>query len=130
MNEQTMLGLYHFANQWHGGQSTRLYRLLCRVTARWAPARSDEYLRALARPDNAEARETYVGLVTNHTRARDDGGYVDCVCCGHCLIVDHIGAESGVTMCDECVGADCDPDAPCMCEDEDDGDECEEVCDE
>jgi hypothetical protein len=120
MNQQRLLALYHFCNMWHGGQWSREYALGCKVSRLFRPARSEEYLDCLALPDNVEAREIYVRLARGyHVRPQSDSGYVSCVCCGHAVVVDHIGAESGVTMCDDCQDAECDPHAPCSCEDED-----------
>lgn len=135
MNYQTILGLYHFCNSWHGGQFSREYRIMCRL--RFTPRGREEYLECLATAENADAREVYLHFARqalDNAEARRDAvrfptsGYTSCVCCGHAVVVDDCQAESGVTMCDECVEHECDPHDTCeWCDEETEG--CQEHTD-
>lgn len=126
---QRRLALYHYCLAWHSGQGSREYAVLSRMKG---PARTDEFSSALVREGNEGARALYIRLASanldrhaakNAAPRGLTSGYSTCVCCGHAFMVDDVGAESGVTMCDDCVAHSCDPDGPCECECEDENED-------
>ena len=124
MNYETMLGVFHFCMAWHGGQWSREYRVMCRLFPKIInPRGREEYASVLAMPEYESGRAIYIALVKDMKEHRKRGvtsGYIDCCCCGDPMIVDDTDAEGGVTMCEACLKAECDPHAGCeipTCED-------------
>lgn len=125
MSPDKLLALHHFCVYWHGGQGSREYRILSRVSRVFTPSRSEEYLECLANPGYETAREYYIQLVTSYLGGgKLSSGYITCPCCGHAHVVDHIQAMCHVTMCDECTLHECSCDRP------GEGCESDEVCNE
>ena len=130
MNYQRILALYHYCTSYHGGQFSREYRILSKLTLSMYHggygvrlARSEEYITCLADPDNAEARSIYRALVKAHQKGDMGSGYVDCACCGMPTICDCIEADRGIEMCSDCEEHECDPNEPCNIPDEDEEDD-------
>jgi len=115
MSPEKLLALYHFCTAWHGGQWSREYRIGCRVSKVFTPARREEYLAVLSESEYSESRDYYLQLVKS-TQGEGTSGYATCTCCSHAFMVDDTRAENGVTMCDDCQENDCRSDSPCEVE--------------
>lgn len=115
MNYQRALAVYHFCVAYHGGQFSREYKLGCILSSRYGfkPSRSEEYASCLAKSENEEARTIYLRLALAAGKRDETSGYTDCVCCNLPMMVDHCHAEAGITMCETCNEADCDPHVGC-----------------
>lgn len=116
MNIDRCLAVYHFASIYHGGQSSREYRLLSRVSRVFRPSRSEEFVSVLCTPGYEDARAIFVKLV--RASGVEGSGYHDCRCCGLPTVCDD--AEAMVAMCDDCIEHECDPAEHCNA--------CEESC--
>lgn len=125
MNWQRLLALYHYCSGYHGGQFSREYRILSKLTM--SPyhdgyglrlARSEEHITCLADPENVEARSIYRRLVKAHQKGDMGSGYVNCACCGLPTIADCIEADRDVEVCSACEDAGCVPHEGCNIPDE------------
>ena len=70
MSYEKLLALYHFCNQYHSGQWSRLYRLSCKIGKLIRPAHSEEYSAILESPGYEESRAFYDTLVSNYEAKR------------------------------------------------------------
>lgn len=62
MNYQRLLGLYHYCMNYHTGQSSREYKLLCKVQRSVAFSGSHQLLDCLLDVENQEAGRLYERL--------------------------------------------------------------------
>jgi hypothetical protein len=105
-----MLGVYAYCRDWHGGQWSREYRIMCRIGERVRFSRIEEYTACLATEGYEKARDVYMRLVESQ-QGKEGSGYIACACCAY-EIVENLSAE-GVTYCDDCQALDCCPGNPC-----------------
>ena len=69
MSPDTLLGVYHFCNLYHGGQWSREYRILCRVMKVFRPSHSEEFVSVLLKDGYEVARTVFESLVRSHMRS-------------------------------------------------------------
>lgn len=101
MNHSTLLAVYHYCAAWHGGQASREYRVLSRVSRVFSPRGTEEYASVLGTEGYEDARALYISLVQSG-QGEGESGYIECSCCASSIVADDAQAERGVTMCDDC----------------------------